>query len=520
MSTTFGYSDSSPADPRNLPFRGLLAFGVAWVLAFLVLSTIHARHLDWNASRLAPAFALARGLTIYPPPDSGVLTGQIYPPLGAFAYLPVTWISDVSSMMSAGSMLAISYFTLPFVLLIRFAINRTEADRQMGIAALICGLLVVGLDPSLRYAATMVHAESPAAGLGCLAIVLAAAAYLRPSLFVWSGAAAAAACMAKQTWILAPPLLLVLVAWRNGRTSALRFLAGGAAVAFLSALAIACCGNWRNLFFNLVTVPVAHAWETQSWRFDFHSPHEYQTPAERLRVLVDVFTQLTLRWWPGFIAASWALLRWWPRPFTTGVLERAAFFAACLACAQFPLALAGAAKVGGGVNTLAPLLAPLLLCLVALAVRLSGRGSSVPKTSWTAGILILIACTFPRLVFLAKVARQPDLHRPMASFVQSNPGQVYLPWNPLITLLAEGRRDHFESGIFERVLAGHPPSDRHIRSGLPPQLRYVAVRRNQPPSCREMHLHYLPEARLHPSPAGLEDWIFYTTDPAAVSLHQ
>jgi hypothetical protein len=97
--------------------------------------------------------------------------------------------------------------------------------------------------------------------------------------------------------------------------------------------------------------------------------------------------------------------------------------------------------------------------------------------------------------------------------LRSHPAQVYLPWNPLDTWVAEHRRDHFDNGVFDRALAGRPISREHYRSGLPAHLHWVAIRRGMPLSTFDVFHHYLPGLSQVPSPAGLEDWIFYEVPP-------
>jgi hypothetical protein len=58
-------------------------------------------------------------------------------------------------------------------------------------------------------------------------------------------------------------------------------------------------------------------------------------------------------------------------------------------------------------------------------------------------------------------------------FSRQYPGRVYFPWDPLATLLAEGKYYHFEYGIVERINAGRPPSRAQIMASLPPKIDWV-----------------------------------------------
>ena len=99
-------SSRDAASPHR-GYRWVVTAAVAFAAVFFALSAWYARHIDWNAMRLAPAAALLRVETIYPATDTGVVTGHIYTPLGALAFSPIAWLPDISTMMSAGSLLAL-----------------------------------------------------------------------------------------------------------------------------------------------------------------------------------------------------------------------------------------------------------------------------------------------------------------------------------------------------------------------------------------------------------------------------
>jgi len=59
------------------------------------------------------------------------------------------------------------------------------------------------------------------------------------------------------------------------------------------------------------------------------------------------------------------------------------------------------------------------------------------------------------------------------SYAREHPGQVYFPWNPLLTLMAEHRAYHFAYGVYDRELAGMPVTPEHFRAGLPADVTEV-----------------------------------------------
>lgn len=508
-------SIAAPLASTHRYYRGAVFASIGFCAVFYALSVWYARFIDWNAIRLAPGAALMFGETIYPGPTSGILTGHIYSPLGALAFAPAAWWSDVSAMLSAGSALALGYFALPFIVLARGAVRRGEAAPLDGLAITTAVLLLAAFDVRLRCAVTMVHAESPAVGLGSLAIVLAAAAdWPRPRGWLWAGALAVAATLSKQT-LLPTWLGLAALACFDGRRAAWNYVTGSAATAAMLAACLTLTGNWQNLIFNCLWVPAHHPWLTNGYAFIFGTPPSGQGFAERSRALADAFLLLAASWWPAFVFGAWSLRGdVFGRLRDASPLLRTTIFASVCAVMQFPLALASFVKVGGDVNVLDPLLVPLTLMLAALAFRAITPASSsvtIPiRTFLVAVLLILATCNIPRLGFLAHtVSTRAEPNRAMLDYLRTHPGEVYLPWNPLHTWVAEKRRDHFEYGVFDRALAGRPITAQHFRAHLPPRLRWVAVRKSQPPLRLDMYRHYLPGLQPVASPIGLEAWNFY-----------
>ena len=502
---------SSP--PR--PYRYAVATAMAFVTVFLALSAWYARYLDWNAIRLAPAAALLSGETIYPAADRGVVTGHIYSPLGALAFSPVAWLPNISTMMSLASLLAMAYFALPFVWLARSAMRRDGVAMVDALAVTSAALLLAVFDVRLRYATVMVHAEAPAVGLAGLAIVIAAATARGEARgWFWCGVVAVAAVWAKQT-LLPTWLALGLAAALCGRACLWRYIAGSAVAAGGLAVWIAVQENWRGVVYNCLWIPAHHPWDTPGYAFTWGEPAVAQTLAARGRAVVDRFLQVASAWWPAFVLLAWSVGRLRTEHLRTGsIATRTASFAVIVALAQFPLALASFVKVGADVNALDPLLVPLTLMLAALALEAfsprPGDRIAGMRRAFIGLLLVLAACNLPRLVFLGQtVVGRSEPNAPMLAYLRANPGQVYLPWNPLHTWVAERRRDHFEYGVFDRALAGQPLTYEHYRAQLPPHLRLVAVRKTQPPLRLDMYKHYLAELRPTAAPPGLEDWAFY-----------
>ena len=91
-----------------------------------------------------------------------------------------------------------------------------------------------------------------------------------------------------------------------------------------------------------------------------------------------------------------------------------------------------------------------------------------------------------------------------------HPWTAYFPWQPLSTLLGEGKVYHFEYGMFDRELANFPVSQRHVRQNIPANLRYVCF----PPYYKgfqffQKSMKYLPEYGRRVEVPELPGWICY-----------
>jgi hypothetical protein len=58
-------------------------------------------------------------------------------------------------------------------------------------------------------------------------------------------------------------------------------------------------------------------------------------------------------------------------------------------------------------------------------------------------------------------------------YVKLHPHEVYCPWNPLITLLAENELYHFEWGLIDRVHAQRMPSTEQYAAHLPKNMNQI-----------------------------------------------
>lgn len=462
---------------------------------------------DMSASRVVPAVALARGFPIYAGPDGGPIIDFMYGPVAALAFLPAAAAATPSGALAIAVVLNAAAFFLPM------AWAHARVGGAGGAAAFVLFALAVLRDPGLVFSALTIHADAPALGLGALACGLLATAPSPTSSARLAGVALAAvlAAWTKQTTAPLVVALLAVAALRDGPRAAAR-LAGWVAVigVLVSAACLAAFGP-ADLAFNMVTLPARMPWYGEAEQ-------------GRLETLAFVGGLLArLAWAPALVTAA-VLLASRRRARTSP----ATVFAA-VAVTLVPIALVSGAKVGGYLNTFSVctyfLVAAATLGLAALANG-SGRAGTAARVGLALGLVGLgvdlargpagLAAAPHAVAGLRAWADNPQ-ERAFAA-ARAQPGEVYLPWNPLATLLAENRLDNTEIGAWNRDLAGVAIADAQWRRRLPPRLRFVAFR---PPTGAFAWLpaptKRLPELSQPTTLEGLDGWTVLARPVAAPS---
>ena len=154
-----------------------------------------------------------------------------------------------------------------------------------------------------------------------------------------------------------------------------------------------------------------------------------------------------------------------------------------VAVAEFPLSLMAYLKVGGDDNNLGFMLYFLTLAGFLMHARLKAPSRAAdevdPASPSFSGMLVLtfvLTLLGAEQIALAFAKPGPTWQGDQGAamrYMERHPGDVYFPWNPLEHLAAEGRLYHFEYGVFDRILAGYPPTAEHFRRHIPEHTRLV-----------------------------------------------
>ncbi len=438
--------------PRQRDLAGGTALGLALAFAALWLWVCWCLFpvSPWNDLRLAPSFALSRGVPVYPGVQSGPVSTWIYGPLPVLLWWPATWAASAAhAVMAAG---AINLIVALGAIAAVCAFWPAPAGKSLPVShRLLAAAAAVALWP--RAVFQFLQADNVAEALGLLSLLILLTARSRRGR--WSAAALAVAGLAcKQTSIgvpLAEIVWLGLTAgWKEAGRHAGRCLIVGVVLAgvFIPAF------GWQGLRLNLLGVPGHLPWVPQPG----HRLLEH-LPALAVQLLAPLVLIVAFR-------------RSWLSRGSTMLLPSLAW------AFSLPTGLAAMFTIGGNLNSLQGFtlwLPPALLTgLAFLPARPVRTVMTVVTALATAGVCAARIWRIPSVSFrpLVEHYRQAD------ALARSLPDEIWFPWNPLVTIYRDGRFYHVEDGLYMRLLSGYPLTVAHLYQDLPRHLCVIALPRD------------------------------------------
>jgi hypothetical protein len=403
----------------------------------------------WNDVRLVPTFALAHGQPLYPGETTGAVGTWIYGPLPPLLLWPATWASTAArALLTAGALNLL--LTVGAIAAVCAAWPAPTGRPLRRADRLVAATLAIALWPGATF--QFLQADNFTVALGLVGNLLLVRT--RTNAGRWGAAALAVAGLAcKQTSLGVP---LAQIAWLGavaGRGGALRHLGRCAILGLAGGAAIVGAFGWERIRLNLFVLPSALPWTDEP----FHR-------------LLGLAPELSIHLLAPALVLLFCRRAVWAR-------ESPLLLPSLAWLCTLPPGLLSLMKIGGTINSLQgfTLWLPAAL-LVGLAAARSAR-----RASWllAGGALAVVTICGARLARLPTLPWRPlvDHYRQADYLAQTFRGEIWFPWNPLVTVYSENRFDHGEDGLYVRFLAGHAITQNHARAHLPPQLCVIALPR-------------------------------------------
>jgi len=444
---------------------------VLWCLfAIEVLAGIlKAPTFIWNEIRLSRSLALFQGFHLYPGEhELGPIIGTLHPPISHFLFLSAVAIHDPTTSIVAGSLLAsIVVFSALGFALVRHAPPISGRWAITAGSFLFCGFLIVESEGTYN-AAFSIHTDAAALAFATIACTFASSRNRMTTASLWMTAAACALAIAsKQT--IAPVVLAVslYIAITEGGKRFARFLlacavTGGSLLAFLLSILPA-----RAFLFNTLVL-AAH----RPLKPDYRQILAGAYRMGRLEALPALLPLLFL--------AIWSWMRARPRR------EIRLFFAAnpwivflMASAGIIPVSMKAIVTVGADVNHLGFVLYFLFVAAALAIQQYSTDANRAARLSsrifLTTGILVSVApgmiLTVPASLRNLKTNASQTAH----TYNLRHPGVAYFPYNPMTSLLTDGKLYDLDLALYDREIAGYPLTPQQLQSGLPRSFILVAL---------------------------------------------
>ncbi len=455
------------------PVRAVLAVltGLAAALTLLEIAALWLWQTGdpWNNARLTPAIALHYGFRLYYPLYEGPVLSTVVGPMAFLAYWPIGFVrGSPTTLILAGTALNLIVCATLLAALVR----RLSQDRPIRLLVSLVGAQLALSYPSLRYSLFCIHADAPALLLGGLGAGLV---IFDHGGLAWKRCVAAALCLTLSVWAKQSlaPIFLALIAvagLHHGARGATRFVVACAVVGTaISGLFVTWIG-YSNLRDNMFVVPAHHPWRQMGLATGDITGGLLAVGAfQNTKVIVAASLNIVRQNWFFFAMLLAALTehmlrsrpgRRWPRHAWVAWL--------IIAVGLLPTAAIGRTKVGGEINHESFVVFFLVAAFISwLSSIAQEHGRPVPARI-AAVLAVLVLMNAPRaLEYSGWSAAWDNQNETAYRYDLRHPGQIYFPWNPLSSLLAEGKLYHFDYGVFDRNLGGARVSSAHLAQHLP-----------------------------------------------------
>ncbi len=162
-------STEANRDNRLTRVEQLWLAGIGLLLLVMFWSVLcNAPGIPWNAARLSPSFALARGLPIYALRSSGAHLGWVYGPVFPLWFLPAGLTDNPTCGLMIATVLNAVALVLPLWISFRAVLGWHSG---MALPLTLLGTVLLFANPLTNIAFTMMHVDGLCVGWGLVACV-------------------------------------------------------------------------------------------------------------------------------------------------------------------------------------------------------------------------------------------------------------------------------------------------------------------------------------------------------------
>jgi hypothetical protein len=444
----------------------------------------------WNDVRLARGVALWYGYGLYPGRDSNVpIIGTMHGPVPHLLYSCLAFLKDPTWLLMAGCALScLLYFGAVLWLHLR---GRAKVAGVYGFVA--CAALLLA-SPGARYAGLSVHVDALATCFAVLAAgILVRKEAVATRALVASAVLAMLSVASKQTMAPVAIALPCFVWMVDGRRAFARYVAVQAtASAAIFAAMLALFRPPRDVLFNTFTLAI-------------QQPNRGSIVPRVIEGIFDVRRDLAAAAAPLLLVIAVCALT--PGSFRQKIAKHRWLVFLWMAALQLPIELRAWSTKGGDVNHLS-----VVMLFVTLSTTIGLVSLWKPDTTGLLARALLVGMLlahFPIAYGIDHDLRRVGTNATQVAFDYERryPGRTCFPFNPLATLLAEGRLTHFDDALWDRELAGFPVNALQFSAGFPAGCTLVAF-----PALEEPHSRMI-RALIDDQPVagepGLKGWNVY-----------
>ena len=485
-------------------FGGLASLGLLTAISFIPD--------DWSACRLSWSAGILCGYSLYSG-EAGPSNGFFYPPVGAWFYIPAAALGllfkSAQIALFLGWLMSLLCMLLPIVFLLSRAKSSSHftLSTPIALSCLLVGLCFLLALPQLRYLATMVHVDSPAAvflGISVVLILPLIDSKIYPAkLFLASGSLFSLAAMTKQSvWPIVPVLAVGLVLF-HGWKNTLKFALAGIATLILVAVCFLFSGE--NFY--------------EAYKMVWHWPMRQAS----ITPIGECFRQLWLLNIP-LLAASAVLI-------LIVMLKKIKLERNCLKSILFllavgiwlvPFSILTRTKIGADSNHLALPSFFILMALILLLYQILSFGILNKNAFTTYALTALSLFLFLSFAFIpyyriycgwylwCNNSHSQALKYEMQHQSAETYPRLYFPWQIFSTLIATGKLYHIDDCLRYEESAGWKRSKDSFDAFLPPPPFQIATRPFGAPSyiCQKIGMQKIvPESHYS---KYLPNWTIYS----------